>query len=226
MQDDVIDVARCLSEILDEIETVAADIARRRVEDRSGGRMAVVLEREAFEVAERYLAEIVRVDACNAPSWFVQFPEMLRMPIRDGVAAAAVADLARRALMDRVKDGIRAAVVAQHARSEACDVHAAAEHGLAMFSKYLRDDPYAPLRIRPSKLRALAVSCLEARDAVSVARLGCLLDALASELSSRPADARDVARRLREAAQHCRYAASGENVASLSLPADGRSLAA
>nr|WP_250807298.1 hypothetical protein [Neorhizobium tomejilense] len=207
---DVIDVARCGDLVLSRFDKLVNTVRDGGMSDTTGARLSVITMEEAYGMARAVIAENVRFESDFSHRYLAQFPEILAMPLVGQTVSDSVEHGLYRAVFGRIEQALREAVVAQYSDYGVEDLDRAVSNGLAMFDRYLVNDPFARLRIRPDKVLSHLSDIHAEADVLQFKKLKGQIDALASELKTRPLDARHVARMLREASQFCVLAASGE----------------
>lgn len=209
---DVIDVQKCRDAVIERFDGLLAVIAKSGVNDATGGRMAAVTMDEAYGLARNAISECVRYDAALAPRYLAQFPEILSMELVGSNISDSIEHALRRAVFGRIEADIRQAVAGQFSDYGFDDLTRAVSTGLAMFERYLKNDPFAPLRIRPEKVLAHLSSVMADPGEAEFKLLMGQISNLVSELRTRTSDARHAARALREANQFCCLIVSAEIV--------------
>ena len=209
---DVIDVQKCRDAVIERFDGLLAVIAKSGVNDAAGGRMTAVTMDEAYGLARNTINECVRYDATLAARYLAQFPEILSLELVGANISDSVEHALRRAVFGRIEADIRQAVTTQYSDYGFDDLTRAVSTGLAMFERYLKNDPFAPLRIKPGKVLAHLSSVMADPGEAELKLLMGQISNLVSELRTRTSEARHAARALREANQFCNLLVSGEVV--------------
>jgi uncharacterized protein YqeY len=207
---DVIDVQKCRDAVLERIEGLLAAIAKSGVNDATGGRMTAITMDEAYGLARNSVSENIRYEPTLASRYISQFPEILAMELVGSSISDSVEHALRRSVFGRIENDVRQAVAAQYADYGYDDLTRAVSTGLAMFERYLTNDPFAPLRIKPEKVLGHLSSVMADPGEAEIKLLMGQVSNLVSELKTRTSDARHAARALKEANQFCNLLVSGE----------------
>jgi hypothetical protein len=207
---DVVDIARIGEVALSRFEILLSSVNEGVVRDASGGRIGVITLEEAHGLARTVISQHVDFDPLLTARYVTQFPEILAMPLVGVSVADSISHALAKAVFDRVEPGLREAVVSQYRCYAVHDLDVAVANGLSMFDKYLVNDPFGRLRVRPDRLSACLAEIGPDCEVKQLKKFKWQIEALASELKTKPIDARNVARSLREAAQFCEFAVSGE----------------
>jgi hypothetical protein len=215
----VINVLECRDIAIQRFDLLLAAVYRGDVNDATGGRMSYITMEEAYGLVRTTIQEIVQYDATLAHRYLTQFPEILTMELVGAKVSDSIEQGLRRAVFGRIEADIRGVVLAQYSNYGICDLTRAVSTALDLFERYLVNDPFASLRIRPAKimsqLSSVVVSPCEKDLKILMSQLGNVV----SELRTRTLDSRHAARALKEANQFCAFLVSGELTQALKIEA-------
>jgi uncharacterized protein YqeY len=181
---------------------------------------------EAYGLARAVIQEFVPYDPTIASRYIAQFPEILTMELVGGSVSDSIEQGLRRAVFGRIESDIRSAVLAQFAEYDLDDLTRAVSNGIAVFERYLANDLFAPIRIRPSKVLSCLSAVIDQTGDNELKQLMGQLGNMVSEMKTKASEARHSARVLREASQYCSLLLSGELLVETEIvPTGGYALA-
>lgn len=207
---DVIDVSGCRAAVLGRLNSLHLELSNGIVSDSFGGRMSVMTIDEAYGAARTVIEATVAFEPSRSSRYIAQFPEIIEMELKGSTVSESVYHGLLRAIFLRIEDDIRDFVRGQYAGYALSDLDRAVTVGLVMYDRYLKDDPFGRMRIRPEKVSSYLADITPDCGLKEVKLLAGQMNNLVSELKNRAPEARNAARALREASQFCSLIVSGE----------------